>query len=103
MTNPRSTFVTGASGFVGAWLDKAYGDQDVLPYVEDAPLRPRYPYDVSKAAADMLARSYWHTYQLPVAVARFANIYGGGDLNRARLIPEAVLAALDGRRPIIRS
>ena len=46
----------------------------------------------------MIARSYWPTYGLPVAVTRFANIYGGGDLNFSRLIPEAVSAVLDGRR-----
>jgi CDP-glucose 4,6-dehydratase len=66
-------------------------------------LDPRYPYDVSKAATDMIARSYWHTFGLPVAVTRFANLYGGGDLNRSRLIPEAIGAALAGRAPVIRS
>jgi CDP-glucose 4,6-dehydratase len=83
--------------------DKAYGTHHELPYTEEAPLQPVYPYDVSKAAADLIARSYWHTYGLPVAVTRFANIYGGGDLNFSRLIPEAVTAVLDGRRPVIRS
>ena len=51
----------------------------------------------------MIARSYWHSYGLPVAVTRFANIYGGGDLNFSRLVPEAVCAALDGRPPVLRS
>jgi CDP-glucose 4,6-dehydratase len=88
---------------VVAGSDKAYGAHDVLPYREDFPLRPRFPYDVSKAAADLIARSYWHTYGLPVATTRFANLYGGGDTNRSRLIPEAVDAALAGRRPVIRS
>ncbi len=46
----------------------------------------------------MIARSYWHTFELPVAVTRFANIYGGGDLNLSRLVPECVLAAIQGRR-----
>ena len=64
---------------------------------------PRFPYDASKAAADVIARSYWPTYGLPVAVTRFANLYGGGDLNRSRLVPEAVGAALAGRAPVIRS
>ncbi len=36
-------------------------------------------------------------------MTRFANIYGGGDLNFSRLIPEAVSAALDGRPPVLRS
>src|SRR4029077_3103470 len=82
---------------------KAYGPHDELPYTEESALQPVFPYDVSKAATDLIARSYWHTYRLPVAVTRFANIYGGGDRNFSRLIPETVIAVLDGRRPIIRS
>jgi CDP-glucose 4,6-dehydratase len=88
---------------VVASSDKAYGAQKELPYREDAPLQPTFPYDVSKAAADLIARSYWHTFELPVAVTRFANLYGGGDRNFSRLIPEAATAVLDGRRPVIRS
>jgi CDP-glucose 4,6-dehydratase len=88
---------------VVAASDKAYGDHDRLPYREDFALQPRFPYDVSKAATDLIARSYFHTYGLPVAVTRFANLYGGGDLNFSRLVPEAVAAALQGRRPVIRS
>jgi CDP-glucose 4,6-dehydratase len=88
---------------VVASSDKAYGPSDELPYREDMPLRPASPYEASKAAADSLALSYRPAYGLPVAVTRFANIYGGGDLNFSRLIPEAVAAVLDGRRPVIRS
>jgi CDP-glucose 4,6-dehydratase len=83
--------------------DKAYGPQVELPYRETQPLRAVYPYDVSKAACDLLARAYWHTFELPVAVTRFANLYGGGDMNRSRLVPEAVCAALAGEPPIVRS
>jgi len=93
----------GAQRVVVAASDKAYGASATLPYREDMPLDPRYPYDVSKAATDMIARSYWHTFGLPVAVTRFANLYGGGDLNRSRLIPEAIAAVLAGRAPAIRS
>ncbi len=88
---------------VVASSDKAYGAHDELPYREDFALRPTAPYEASKAAADLIARSYWHSYGLPVAVTRFANIYGGGDLNFSRLIPEAVSAAIDGRAPVLRS
>jgi CDP-glucose 4,6-dehydratase len=88
---------------VVASSDKAYGPHEELPYKEDSALEPVFPYDVSKAATDLIARSYWHTYGLPVAVTRFANLYGGGDRNFSRLIPETVTAVLDGRRPIIRS
>lgn len=88
---------------VFASSDKAYGASPELPYREDFPLRAAYPYDASKAAADTIARSYATAYGLPLAVTRFANVYGGGDLNFSRLIPEAVIAVLDGRPPVIRS
>ena len=93
----------GVERVVFASSDKAYGAHDELPYREDFPLQPTAPYEASKAAADLIARSYWHSYGLPIAVTRFANIYGGGDLNFSRLIPEAVSAALDGRPPVLRS
>jgi CDP-glucose 4,6-dehydratase len=109
-TNVRGTWLLleacrlhGAERVVVAASDKAYGASATLPYREDHPLQPRHPYDVSKAATDLIARSYWHTYGLPVAVTRFANLYGGGDLNRSRLVPEAIGAALAGRAPVIRS
>jgi CDP-glucose 4,6-dehydratase len=88
---------------VFASSDKAYGSSPELPYREDFPLRAAYPYDASKAAADIVARSYAHAYGLPIAVTRFANIYGGGDLNFSRLIPETAIAVIDGRAPLIRS
>jgi CDP-glucose 4,6-dehydratase len=93
----------GVESVVVASSDKAYGAHEELPYREDFPLQPTAPYEASKAAADLIARSYWHSYGVPVAVTRFANIYGGGDLNFSRLIPEAVSAALDGRAPVLRS
>ena len=109
-TNIRGTWLVleacrqhGARSVIVASSDKAYGRQPELPYNERQALTPTFPYDVSKAAADLLARSYWHTYELPVAVTRFANLYGGGDTNRSRLVPEAVDAALAGRPPVVRS
>jgi CDP-glucose 4,6-dehydratase len=83
--------------------DKAYGPREELPYREAMQLRPASPYEASKAAADAIALSYRPAYGLPVAVTRLANVYGGGDLNFSRLVPEAVAAVLDGRRPRIRS
>jgi len=93
----------GASRVVFASSDKAYGASPELPYREDFPLRAAYPYDASKAAADVIARSYATAHGLPLAVTRFANVYGGGDLNFSRLIPETTVAVLDGRPPAIRS
>jgi CDP-glucose 4,6-dehydratase len=109
-TNIEGTWVlleacreAGIERVVVASSDKAYGPHEDLPYREDSALQPIFPYDVSKAATDLIARSYWHTYGLPVAVTRFANLYGGGDRNFSRLIPETVTAVLDRRRPVIRS
>jgi CDP-glucose 4,6-dehydratase len=109
-TNVRGTWTLldacrlhGAERVVVASSDKAYGASAELPYREGMALDPRYPYDVSKAATDLIARSYWHAFGVPVAVTRCANLYGGGDLNRSRLVPEAVAAALAGRPPLIRS
>jgi CDP-glucose 4,6-dehydratase len=93
----------GVERVLFASSDKAYGSSPELPYREDFPLRAAYPYDASKAAADIVARSYANAYGLPLAVTRFANIYGGGDLNFSRLIPETAIAVLDGRPPQIRS
>jgi CDP-glucose 4,6-dehydratase len=62
-----------------------------------------YPYDASKACADILARTYHKTYGLPVAVSRCSNIYGGGDLNFSRIIPGTIQSVLLDRNPIIRS
>jgi CDP-glucose 4,6-dehydratase len=88
---------------VVASSDKAYGDHLELPYREDFALQPRYPYDVSKACTDLIARSYANTYELPVAVTRLANLYGPGDLNWSRIIPDSARALARGERPVIRS
>ena len=109
-TNVRGTWTVleacraaGVERVVVASSDKAYGAHPELPYREDFALLPTAPYEASKAAADLIARSYWPSYGLPVAVTRFANIYGGGDLNFSRLVPEAACAAIEGRAPVLRS
>jgi CDP-glucose 4,6-dehydratase len=83
--------------------DKAYGDQEILPYSEDTPLQGQHPYDVSKSAADLIAHTYAKSYDLPVAITRCGNFYGGGDLNWNRIIPGTIRSILRGQAPIIRS
>ena len=116
--SPRETFESNVLGtwnvleaarlnqvarVVVASSDTAYGPSTALPYTEAMALEASHPYDASKAAADIIARSYWSTYGLPVAVTRMANIYGGGDRNRSRLVPETAAAIISGRAPEIRS
>jgi CDP-glucose 4,6-dehydratase len=113
--NIRGTYVLleacRAVGVVGdpverivvASSDKAYGSHQQLPYREDFPLQPTYPYDVSKACTDMVARSFAATYGMPVAVTRLANVYGGGDLNWSRIVPDTCRALIAGDAPVIRS
>ena len=117
--NPVSTFETNVGGtwalleacrrspavkqVVVASSDKAYGDQAALPYGEESPLAARYPYDVSKACADLVARAYAATFASPVVVTRCGNFYGGGDLNWNRIVPGTIRSVLRGARPVIRS
>lgn len=88
---------------VTASSDKAYGEPEIIPYVETMPMNGKHPYDVSKSCADLIARSYAITYDLPVCVARCANFYGGGDLNWNRIVPGTIRAIIRGNRPVIRS
>jgi CDP-glucose 4,6-dehydratase len=88
---------------VMASSDKAYGVHEVLPYREDAPLLGRHPYDASKSCSDILAQVYHVHYGMPVAIARCGNIFGGGDLNFNRIVPEIMRAVYHGERPAIRS
>lgn len=117
--NPVSTFETNIKGtwnlleacrrnplvkkVIVASSDKAYGVQEELPYSEDTPLTGTHPYDVSKSCADLLARSYFVTYKLPVCVTRCGNFFGGGDLNWNRIIPGTIRSVIFSERPIIRS
>lgn len=117
--NPVSTFESNIKGtwslleacrrsplvkqIVSASSDKAYGDQENLPYDENTPLQGRHPYDVSKSCADLISASYAKVYGLPVIITRCGNFYGGGDLNWSRIVPGTVRSVLRGNRPIIRS
>lgn len=88
---------------VVASSDKAYGPQEQLPYREDQPLQGRTPYEVSKSCADLITQAYFHTYGLPVAIARCGNVYGGGDLNWSRVVPGTIRSCLWRERPVVRS
>lgn len=88
---------------VVASSDKAYGDQEILPYQEDAPLIGRFPYDCSKSCTDLISISYHRSYQTPVCITRCGNLFGAGDLNWNRIVPGTIRSILRGQRPVIRS
>jgi CDP-glucose 4,6-dehydratase len=88
---------------VVASSDKAYGAQEHLPYTEDMPLQGQFPYEVSKSCTDLLAKTYYSSYGLPVAIARCGNIFGGGDLNWSRIVPSTIRSFYHHESPIIRS
>jgi CDP-glucose 4,6-dehydratase len=83
--------------------DKAYGNLKGEAYNESFPLQGEHPYDVSKSCADLISRSYFVTYGLPVGVTRCGNFFGPGDLNFSRIIPGTVRDVMQGRAPVIRS
>ena len=117
--NPISTFESNIAGtwrlleacrrsprvkqVVFASSDKAYGDCEELPYSEDTPLDGRHPYDVSKSCADLIAQTYAKTWNLPVAITRCGNFFGGGDLNWNRIVPGTIRSIVRGEAPVIRS
>jgi CDP-glucose 4,6-dehydratase len=117
--SPLSTFESNVAGtwnlleacrhiksiqsIVVASSDKAYGDVPNLPYTENMPLQAVYPYDVSKACADMISLSYAKTFNMPIAITRCGNFFGGGDLNWNRIIPGTIRSVIRGQSPIIRS
>ena len=117
--NPLSTFNSNIKGtwniletcrknptvkqVVVASSDKAYGEQDALPYSENAPLIGTHPYDVSKSCADLISYAYFKSYNLPVCTTRCGNFYGGGDLNFNRIVPGTIRSIIRKEAPIIRS
>ena len=117
--NPLSTFETNIRGTVNvleasrrtptikkvivASSDKAYGSHATLPYDESFPLRGEYPYDVSKSCTDLLAQSYGKSYGMNIGISRSSNVYGGGDLNFDRIVPETIKHILFDEPILIRS
>lgn len=116
--NPYSTFMANIMGTIHvleearklkkikavivASSDKAYG-KTKKPYTEESPLKGDHPYDVSKSCADLIAQTYYKTYNLPIIITRFGNIYGEGDIHFDRIIPGICKAVLQKKSLEIRS
>lgn len=96
--SPKTVFIFSSS-------DKAYGEvgKKIKSYKEDTPLNSIFPYDVSKSCADLICQSYSKTYDLKIGILRCGNLFGPGDLNLKRLIPECIMANLNNNEFKIRS
>lgn len=80
--------------------DKAYGECE-LPYKETDPLAGKAVYEVSKSCQDLVAQSYHTNYDLPIVVTRCSNLYGEGDANFSRIIPNTIKRITEGKQPVI--
>ncbi len=121
--NPRLTYQTNIIGTVNileaarkyanikgviiASSDKAYGkiitSRSKKKYYESDPLAGDHPYEASKSSADLIAQSYYRTYNLPVVIVRSCNVFGEGDLNFSRIIPGIMKALVLQKELKIRS
>lgn len=81
---------------VVASTDKCYGNPERLPYKEGDVLNGLATYDATKACTDIVARSYAYNYNMPISVTRCCNIYGPGDLNLSRIIPNTIRRVVSG-------
>jgi CDP-glucose 4,6-dehydratase len=80
--------------------DKAFGNAPV-PYTEKSELHPIFIYDTSKACQQLIALSYYNNYKLPIKIVACSNIYGPGDYNMSRVIPNTINRLSQGKPAII--
>lgn len=110
-TDPRQTYKINIEGtlnilesarknklkkIIVASTSHVYGHNRV-PYYEGYTPKPTRPYETSKACTDLIAQSYARSFNLPVLIPRFVNIYGPGDLHFNRLIPKTIMSVLTSK------
>src|SRR5271170_6348862 len=81
--------------YVQVSTDEVYGSIEEGTFTEESPLAPSSPYSATKAGADLLVQSYFHTYGLPALICRGSNNYGPYQYPE-KLIPLMILNALHG-------
>lgn len=94
---------TGVTQIVLASSAKSYGASSEFPRVEGHPLLARYPYEVSKTCAELIAQMYVATYGLQICMMRCVNTFGGGDMNFHRTIPGVIRSTCRGERFVLRN
>jgi CDP-glucose 4,6-dehydratase len=119
LDNPKKTYTNNIFGtinlletirkinkkiiFIFSSSDKAYGEVKSKSYMETTNLNGIFPYDLSKSCADLICQSYSKIYNVKVGILRCGNLYGPGDLNMKRIVPETIISALMNKNIIIRS
>lgn len=82
--------------FLQISTDEVYGEIEEGTFSEDDKLNPRNPYSATKAGADLLAKSYYTTHELPVLITRTSNNYGPRQ-HPEKLIPKFIIRASEGK------
>jgi len=80
--------------------DKAFGHA-AIPYTEKTPLNPLYTYETSKACQQLITLSYFHNYGVPAKVIASSNVYGPGDPNLSRIIPNTIARLAHGEPALL--
>ena len=83
--------------FLQISTDEVYGSIEIGKFSENSPLAPNSPYSASKASADMLARSYFKTYNLPILITRCSNNYGENQYIE-KLIPHFINNLMNNKK-----
>ena len=86
----------GVTMFIQVSTDEVYGSIEKGRFNEEAPFAPNSPYAASKAAADLICRAYYETYDLPVIITRCSNNYGHYQFPE-KLIPLIITNALEDK------
>ena len=89
--------------FIYSSSDKAYGEVKHRNYLENDNLSSIYPYDLSKTCSDLICQSYFTVYKLNIGIVRCGNLFGPGDFNLNRIIPETIISLINNKKIKIRS
>jgi len=87
----------GVERFLQVSTDEVYGSIVDGEFKEDDPLKPNSPYAASKAAGDLLARSYFVTYDMPVIITRSSNNFGPYQYPE-KVIPLFITNLMEGKK-----
>jgi len=88
-------------GVIAMSSDKYYGRALDVPYPEDLKPDPTGVYEVSKTCSDQICRVYGKNFGVPVISVRGCNIFGPGDRNFSRIVPNSIRRMTQGQNPML--